>query len=916
MDNNQQKLLSKPHLTDYYYLLRKRSGLILSVLLLAIIVTTLFTFSMKPVYRATARLLIDRESYRSPLTGQQMEAENYMSQQMTFKTHFTMITSRPVLDRILDRLNPTEASLEGRAAEEGVSGSFLTTTRANLGKLFGSLLDAATEKEPPVPEEELRTKLCALLKEKIEIEEVKDTRLLNIHVEDHDPQVASVIANTAAETYVLYDTGTRLETSRKILDWLSKQLYEMKKKVEDAERDFQSFKEKENIFSIEGKQRINVQKIEEMNTDNIKTKSQLMEVEAKISELKKFIAASSASSIKTVPTFLRNELLEKLYAELLNTEVEYQRISGVYRHKHPEMVKVTSKIAELRSKIHQQVQKALSNAESERAVMLAREQALQQAMSGYESDAIGTNRKELQYATLERDLKTNQELYNTLLSKMKEANITDEITRTNLRLVEPAVLPLQPVKPRKALNLVLSVLLGLVAGVGLAFFLEYLDQTVHNKEEAQKYFTLPVLSEVPIQTAAQPKGEQPKGGGVPSLLEIPLNSHFSEAFRMLATNLRLSKQSGFKGVYLITSSTPKEGKSTISFNLGLTLAHMGVKTLLIEGDLRLPTLSNVLKLPARRGMTDVFLETFNTEVKEGAIGDLTIGDIHQLLEIQEKTGTLIYQNEAELFHVSFLRGRIIDVDWVTRPAHERLGALLVETGKLTEEQARIAREKQPFASQPLWQIILQLGFISIEDLAGPLRLLNQENLQKLSRLKHARFTFEASSLSPGAHIEAKEAAFLEVMGNLKDLSPNRTPFLQEQMRRFLFQVPDRSLWVLPSGRIPPNPTELLANSRMKILVEILRSQFDVIIVDSPPVTTVSDTTILSSLCDGVILVVRIGTTHIKQIERAKEQLETISTPIIGMILNMLDFKKDPYYYGRYYHKYKSYYSKQDEDVKG
>jgi polysaccharide biosynthesis transport protein len=906
-----QKPIKMPHLTDYYYVVRKHSRLVLSVLLLTIILTALFTFSMKPVYRATAKILIDRESYRSPLTGQQTDTDGYMSQQMTFKTHFTMITSRPVLEKVLDRLKPTD----GPTTEEGVPSSFITTVSTNLGKLFASLFSSPNDKESPSQEEELRTKICLNLKGKIDIEEVKDTRLLNIHVEDHDPQLARTIANTIAETYVLYDTGTRLDSSRRILDWLSRQLYEMKKKVEDTERDFQAFKEKEGLFSIEGKQKLNVQKIEEISTDNMKIRSQLLEAEAKITELKKFIGESTAGSIKNIPTFLRNELLEKLYAELLTTEVEYQRISGVYRHKHPEMVKVTSKIAELRTKIHQQLQKALSNAESERAVLLAREKGLQQAMTGYESDAIGTNRKELQYAILERDLKTNQELYNTLLAKVKEANITDEITKTNLRLVEPAVLPFEPVKPRTGLNLLLSVVLGFATGVMLAFFLEYLDQTVHNKDEVQKYFQLPVLSVVPILKEHSGPGKKSKDLPVPSLLEIPLNSHFSEAFRMLATNLRFSEPSNSNRIYLVTSGTPQEGKSTVSLNLGLTMAKLGIRTLVIEADMRLPAISKALKLPEKVGLTDVFLETFNMELKRGELGKLTIGDVHQLLEIQEKSGLLRYKNETDIFTVSFLRGRMIDVDWQTRPVGESLGALLMQSSKITQEQHRIAAEKQQSGSRSLGQVLLQLGFISVEDLVGPQRLLMQEDIRKLSQCQHADFTFEPYALPASSEVEPKEAALLAAMGNLKDMCPDGTPFLNKQICRYLFRVPDHHLWILPSGKAPPNPTELLAGKRMRALFEILRKQFDTIIIDSPPVTTVSDTAILCSLSDGVIMVIRTGATHIKQIELAREQLETVGTPVMGVVLNMLDFERDPYHYGHYYQKYKGYYGKHSDEVK-
>jgi Mrp family chromosome partitioning ATPase len=459
------------------------------------------------------------------------------------------------------------------------------------------------------------------------------------------------------------------------------------------------------------------------------------------------------------------------------------------------------------------------------------------------------------------------------------------------------------------------VVLGLATGVMLAFFLEYLDQTVHNKDDVEKHFHLPVLSIIPFQKKLAEAGKMTKDQPVLSFLETSPDGHFSEAFRILAANLKFSEPSSPNSIYLVTSSTPQEGKSTVSLNLGLTMAKLGIRTLVIEADLRLPTMSRTLNLPEKAGMTDVFLEAFNTEVKQGELGKLTVGDLHQLLEIQEKSGLMRYRNERDIFTVSFIKGRMVDVDWQTRPDSERLGALLRQGGKITQEQYRIAAEKQESSRQRLGQVLLQLGFISVEDLAGPLRLLTQENLRKLSKCRHADFTFEQDALHASPEVEPKEAALVAAVGNLKDMCPTGTPFLLEEIRHFLYQVPDHDLWVLPSGKIPPNPAELLASKRMRALVDILRRQFDTIIIDSPPVTTVSDTAILSSLCDSVIMVIRTGATHIKQIELAREQLHKVRTPVLGVVLNMLDFEKDPYHYGRHYHKYKSYYGKRSEEVK-
>jgi len=907
----QQKQIKKPHLSDYYYLFRKRMGLIFSLLIVSVLGTALITFTMKPIYQATATILIDKESSRSPLTGEAVDAENYVSQQLTYRTEFKVITSRPILEKVLAKIELPEPAVDSSPLER-----FAVTVKANLKRLLSLIYSPPETNRMVSPEEAAIAGGVGQLMDKVNIEEVLDTRLLRIHIQDQDPRTARDLANAIAETAILYDTDTRLQSSRTIMTWLSNELYKIKKKVEDAEKEFLSFKEQENIFTIDSKQKINTEKISDMNSDAIKVRSQRLEVEAKIEQLQKFIAISNESNIRSVPTFINNQLLDSLFSELLNAEVEYRRISGVYQHKHPEMVKVTSKIGELRSKIHQQLQKALNNAEAERAVLVARENALDEASKGYETQAIHTNRKELQYSILEREVDTNKQLYDTLLTKIKEANITDGITKTNLRLVESAALPTVPVRPRKARNMLLSVVLGLLGGAALAYLLEYLDQTIHNKEEVERYFELPVLAEVPLLENPTGKAKSGSHGRMPTMLEISDSGHFAESFRQIATNLRFSNLNRPNGIYLITSSTPGEGKSTISLNLALTLARMGRTTLLVEADLRRPGMKKVLDIPSDEGLSTILVDVFSTDLSAGSLSEWTVADLHKFMEIQEKTGILHYENENNRFDVAFLKGRIVDVDWPTRPPEKRFASVLVQSGKITREQAQIALAKQQATSQRLGLVLLQLGFVRVEGLAGPLKLQIQENLNELYRCRHARFSFREGPGLVHAQSDPGERALIEAMGPPATEAQNDTPIVLHQVRQHLYQVPDRNLWVLPGGPIPPNPMELLGNARMRALLELLRPQFDFILIDSPPIGAVSDASVLAPMCDGTLLLVRAADTQFREISRARQQLEAVQAPIAGIVLNMLDFKKDPYYYGRYYYKYASYYGKQDEHKRG
>jgi len=899
------------NLADYYFVLRKRLWLIVSILFITVLFTALYTFSMKPVYSATAKIVIGDETRRNPLTGQSVDYQSFISQQLSYQTHFKMVTARPVLEGVLSQVDLPNESLEQPWFTQ-----ILYTMKSNAKRLLAKILSNSPAEPLPVTPDSLLEFKIARLRSKMRVNEVRDTRLLSIQVEDQDPKTARDLANAVAENYIIFDSNTRLKSSRSMLEWLNKELFTMKKTVEDAEKEFQTFKEQKTLFSMEGKQGLNVQKIQDMNASYIEARSSRLTLEAKIEELEKFIDSSKHGPVYNIPTFIEYEIVENLYSELLTTEVERKKISEVFKHKHPEMIKVTTKIEELRRKIREQIEKALDNARSERAVLIAREKALKGAMENYEKETIDANRNNLEYAILEREVETNRQIYNTILTKIKEANIVDEITKTNLRIVDPATLPVNPIRPRKGRNLSLSVICGLLAGVGLAFTLEYLDQAIHKSEEAERHLNLPLLSEVPKVKYDIKPSNQTGEPSLPTILTQPLRGHFTDAFTTLVTNLRFLDVD-WSGVYLITSSVPGEGKSTVCFNTAITMAQLGKKTLLLDADLRLPMNKKNLGPTNKHGLSEILVDTFSTPVLSGTLGDMGSGDLHKILELQEKSGVLRYETDRDVFNVSFRKGKIVNVDWPSRSISSRLGNLLLQCGKITKEQAQLAIARQQATSQRLGQVLLNLGFLTPEELAGPLKLHLSENIRALGNCqnnscKYASFSFEENKTQAAHTTDAKEAALREAIGDLDGSSSYPTPYLDRKIHEHLYNIPDSELYVMPGGRVPPNPIELLASSRMRVLLDLLKKHFDVILIDSPPVAAMSDAAVLASQCEGVILVIKAGGTNLKMIRRGIKQLEAVDAKIAGVVLNMLDKKKDPYYYKNYVYKYENYYTSHDE----
>jgi len=464
---------------------------ILSSLFIMVVLVTVLSFIMTPVYKATARMVIDKETKKSPLTGERLDYESYLSENLTFQTHFKLIKSRPVLSSVYEILN-----LKDRASDDvfqGVLASFIGNIRKNVGKLTLIFRSNASNFGGEGGHEEMIDPV-EILDPMIDIEQVRDTRLLKVSVQDVDPEMAQAIANTTCKAYIEYNMDIRLDTTQRTLSWLGDQMGKMKQKLEESETRFLAFKEREKIFSITGKQKVHSQKIEEVNTSFINTRANRMDVEARIAEMKKLLAGDEVMEFP--PAFARNELLTSLYQEQTMLAIELKKNQEVYKSKHPKIVQVTTKLEQIKNRFRTELEKVLLSLRSEYSVLVTREKAFEEALEEYEKDALETNKKEALYAILEREVNTNKQLYDMMSTRYKESMISQGIETANIRLVEPASKPIYPFKPQKKLNILLSIIFGLMTGVGCAFFLEYMDQTIKNPEDIERHFKHPVLSVV------------------------------------------------------------------------------------------------------------------------------------------------------------------------------------------------------------------------------------------------------------------------------------------------------------------------------------------------------------------------------------------------------------------------------------
>ena len=902
MQNNIQTEQSK-HLSEYYFILTKRKWIIIAACIIAISLAILHNSGLQPVYKTTATIVIENERRTSPITGQIMDYESFYLGEINFNTHFKLITSRRVLELVVKNLKLDQIAT-AEASQKNPGPTFAAKFKHNISLLLGS-------KNKPVVTVDKMAKLVAKLRGGIHIEHVEDTRLLKINITDSDPVLAKNIANTLARAYIDFNIENRLKASRNTLSWMTDQLYETKKKLEDSEEEFLAYKQKEKLFSFSGKQDLIASKIADFNESYLKARNRRLELDAKLKELKP--SSKSDANILYARSVILNPVIDNLYSQLLDQEVEISQLSKVFKPKHPKLIQAKTKMDNTRIKLNEEVLKEVENLKFERSILSAKEKVLQKTMADFENEAMETNRQELKYKILQRNVETNQKLYDILLSKVKESNITDNIDVSNIRIVEQAVIPGGPVIQNKMRNLMLGLILGLMGGVGIVFFFEYLDRSLRTEEDVRRHLGLPVLAVIPEVENKKANNKQEKKNrkrsAEPStelfLKNFSTNSRFAEAYRTLRANIDFAfLEKDFRSL-LITSAGAVEGKTLTVANLSHTITKRGKTVLMIDADLRKPMLGRFIASKESPGLTGLLSDVFNECITSGRIGEkFGISDIYRLLTLQKKTGLLHLSDGKEELDLFFLQGELMDLNWLKRPEQKKMAAILTASGQITKEQAQHAIDKQKHTGQKLGFILINMGLLTKKDLIGPLTNHMMEGLRSALQLKSGEFSFK--ELSPSDYNRSSfDPIDIHGLYGKVILEEEELPYLEKKVASTIIDTGIDNLFLLPCGSIPPAPSELLASARMSFLMSFLKKKFDMLVMDSPPVMPTSDALLLASRTDGVLLINRSGMMNRNLVIKTVEQLHGAQANLMGVVLNRVNIEKEGYY--KYYHKYYSKY---------
>ena len=564
-------------LASYWILALKYRFLIIGCFLGALVIGATLTLLMTPIYTAQATLQIDREAARVVDSEDVTPSENMMQGEEFFQTQYGLLRSRSLAERVIESLGlaSSNEALEAMGVEAPEAGG---TAAAQA----------------------LRRRAAALkaLQDNLGVSPVRGSRLVSVGYDNPNPVVAARIANGFAENFIQSNLDRKFESSSYARQFLEERIVQTKERLESAERQLVAYAANQQIINVgepsEGAASGGA--TESLTSNNlVALNSALARTRAERVAAEERWRSAGTADLMTLPEVLQNPTIQRLTEQRALLDAEYQQKLSIYQPDYPEMVQLKARIDEADGQIRTIAGNIRSSIQSQYQIAANQERSLQAQVTGLTGDVLDLRDRSIQYNILQRELDTTRTLYEGLLQRYKEVGVTGGVTANNISIVDLATPPREPSKPSMLHNMALAALLGLGLGVVAALVLEALDETLATPDDVEKKLGVPVLGVTPLLE----KGETP----LDALGDI--RSGFSEAYYSLRTALQFSTPDGAPSSLLVTSARPAEGKSTTAYAIALNLARVGKRVLLVDGDLRNPSMHRVVGVENERGMSNL-----------------------------------------------------------------------------------------------------------------------------------------------------------------------------------------------------------------------------------------------------------------------------------------------------------------------
>lgn len=563
-------------LLAYWRILVKRRWLILGILATVAAVSLLLTLMATPIYRATTVMQIEKEEQNVVQVGG-VSAQAGFDPQFQ-QTQYELLQSRTLAERVADDLDVDAAALE-RLGQL----SWLERVKG----LIRPVPKAAALAKDADPKATLRA-ATRVVQTGLTVAPVRNSRLVRINYDSPVPAFSARVANAIAEGFIASGLERRFGASSYAKTYLEDQLKTVKSRLEDSERQLVAFAQKENLVSTTEGQSLAGQNLSDLNSALATAQEQRIRAQARWSQ------AQAARGAALPADMLGNSIIRTLQQQRAQLQGQYQQKLQVFKPDYPEMLQLKGQMDDLNKQIGAELGNIRASVKAEYDAAASQERLLQGQLNTLRTQALDVDGRSIEYNILKREVDTNRQLYDGLLQRYKEVGVAGDVRSNNISIIDRAEVPTWRFKPSLTRNLAIGLLVGLMLGVLVAFVLEFLDDTLKTPEDIEQRLKLAVLGIIPRLVKQSPE----------EAVKDP-RSAFSESYRSVRTALQFSTDQGVPKVLLITSAGPGEGKSTSALTLARNFAQMGKRVLLIDGDLRNPSLHKTLGMRSEVGLSNM-----------------------------------------------------------------------------------------------------------------------------------------------------------------------------------------------------------------------------------------------------------------------------------------------------------------------
>lgn len=541
-----------------YYTLRERAWIIAACCLVAALATTAYLYRAPKIYEANLVLQVEQEEQKI-LNIQRVQQEDAAN---------------------VEFLKTVEQTLQSRSLYERV----LETNRLSSNEAF----NRADPGEPRPTREQLVTRLGRMIEVKLR----KGSRLIDVNVEHTNPEIAATVANSLVNQFLSQNYEYNSSASDTAFGFLKNEETRLKTKLEQSERAMQEYKEETKSVSLEDRQNVVVEKLKELNQKVTEAKSVRIAHETAYNQAKNL--GNNTTALMFLPAVTADPTVNDIRSNIGKLESELANLRQRYKEKHPRYIQVASQLGEWKNSLTNAILNIPQSIRSLYESAKAAETALETALKEQETAALELNKRSLVYNKLAREVDSDRALYESVLNRIKETTLTKDIKPSKIRIVQQAQVPELPVKPNKIKVAILGLVAGFGSGVLIALFLSSLDRSLKTVDQTEEFLGVPVVSAIPKFIGA-PIGKRKL------INSDEADSCEAEAFRTLRTALSMLGRKDERRVSLFTSAIPSEGKTFCSVNYAISLAQQGLRTLIIDCDLRRPMVENTLIANNKRG---------------------------------------------------------------------------------------------------------------------------------------------------------------------------------------------------------------------------------------------------------------------------------------------------------------------------